>query len=634
MNGFSTVRSAAFFLSIQIFSQAASAHPAFDPWDGLIEQEQRSEIVLGLCNEIKRNYAGWALKKQILLSEGYSMAPVKKDAPVADGEKICTAAVAQEKSIPNPIPRSRLGIAKSNLEFRDRVQRLSAEFKDSHFSLVPTQGRTPIQLGFAMREIQGKFFVSGVAPFLNTFLSASMQSGFKVGDEILSLNGESVAQARDKLIPYVSASSERAAKKFALNALTSRYFVYPQKGSVEVKFRSASGESTAQLTWIYGASTLNSGFPMQEDDATYLESIGANLNPEAFNKSHNLKSLEGTTSEEMLEAEARRSFKGNLTDVETVYGSSGRLAMVGIYKNQMMIIQIRGFANWSMSFTTAAMPSFRGFVELKDFLAVWLKTAEKAGMPVVLDLRENPGGNPGNAVELIRLLLPQGASAQPLTMGIPITYSNRFTIMQDFSPVTRLQENGGSLAYEKGFAMAFTQRFQAEQDRKSFMSPLYRPAKIASADVLSRAPKLVVWVSEDCVSACEIATSMLMRLPTTKVIGTPLNGTGMGQWFGKGQVTSLSVSDPYHLFVSSLLPNFYFGAPSDISDEQGLLKANTASERAKLVMENRPIKPHVVYQETLVDLKKNGLGWIQATEQLLFQNSRNSLSPVFLKQGF
>lgn len=611
-------------ISLLLSPLAHSEIVRFDPWDGLIEQDTRVQVMQGLCSSLKANYAGWELKKRVMLSEGYSIAPPAKDGPVADGDRLCADAIARERKAADPSTKTRLLIAQANLSFRDRVLKLGAAFRDSHLRLTPVSYRTPVQLGINLRELGGKFYVSSVTGYVQSYLSMSGQPVPQRGAEALSIGGDTIAEARDELLPYISASTERFALNEATSAITGRNFSYPSAGRVELKWKDAAGvERKAELPWLYGM-LGNTGSPLQEDDAVYLKHIGAvELGAAFFRQTASDGKRVLLQSERLDEEEREQILEGHLENTQTLYDVSGSvLAHIGLFKNKFLFIQVRNFMDWQVAHVEPALqlekPLPASAMRFEFFLKTWLQLAAENGLPVILDLRNNGGGDAQIARDFVANFVPAGGQARPTTEAFPVTSHNRFAILQYFNPLTNMQRGGKKSAYEEGFAEAYTASYTAEQAQRLFMSPLHRHRLIESAGLFKTAPRLFVWVGPNCVSACEAATMMLAGLKNTTILGSALNGTGMGQVTIGSESGSVTASEPNGLFHSTMLPNTYFGAPSSATmDAKGIDAEAAIDARVKRISENRPLKPAVAYAEQLIDLQQNGLGWLQATERQL-----------------
>ena len=107
------------------------------------DSNDRIQTVQRLCKDLKRTYALWELKKDLI---------------GLDSEAHCASAIATE--VMTADPTDRVEQAKGNLAFFDRVQKFAAGFRDTHFGVYTNAARTPVVLPVMVRKIEGKFLVS------------------------------------------------------------------------------------------------------------------------------------------------------------------------------------------------------------------------------------------------------------------------------------------------------------------------------------------------------------------------------------------------------------------------------------------------------------------------------------------
>lgn len=192
----------------------------FDEFSGsefyYYDHEDRSEIVASVGQAVQAKYALLPLKEQRL---------------GLDAHRLFAEQVAAENTVADV--NTPFEQARSNLSFLDRVRRLVATFKDSHFSAKP-QNRTPTVLnGLALTEANGNVVIASMHPALLRL--AAERSGnadfvrLTPGDKIISIDGQPIEDEIAALLPFVHASSSAFARGCAIEQLTQRSYAYPYR---------------------------------------------------------------------------------------------------------------------------------------------------------------------------------------------------------------------------------------------------------------------------------------------------------------------------------------------------------------------------------------------------------------------
>ena len=605
-----------FTLLLPALSEAKTTR--LDPWNGISDVAERIETIQSLCASLKYNYAGWELKKRIKLNEGYLIhrTDPRGDESVANGEEICNKAIESEKLVLDPNSDDRLSVAAHNLQFSDRIRALGASFKDSHLVIDRNQNRTFIKSGIFLTEINHRYYVSSIPTYVSRLVAADQKLLPKKGDEILSWGGRSVDEAMSELYPFISASSERALQSYALSALTSRSFHYPKSGKVRIEWRTPGTELThdTELPWIFGTKSANDSHALNEDDFIFLKSISAIERNAAFEKMIQKNSADLSISEIRFDDIALQRLDGNVQHLRRVYDASGNLiAQQGVFGNNMWI-QIQSFSDWTVGATRPETKVLKK--SLSDYLAEWVARAASEKKSIILDLRFNPGGNPALSEELASIFLPENRIGVPFAKAIVMSSSNRQSFLQMFQPELKMQsEKDSDREYEQKFSAVFIAALEKEKNQKLFMSPVYREKHIESKMILKSIVPTLIWTGPECASACEIAVMLFAKNNLSKVMGTTTSGTGMGVTTQSIQESAGKITDLHQTHASDFVPNFYFGPPSITKTEQGVDPEMQIDRRVLRISENRPMEVDLPYEDQLIDLTHNGLGWLQASER-------------------
>ncbi len=649
-------------ISLLFHLHAALAAPQ-DEYNGLIQQSLREQEVEDICTRLKMNYAGWPLKKRITQGEGFLRNPdaQKASLPVADGEKICKHFAQLEKDKKDPelkdlsIEDRKFRIAKSNLEYSDRLKSLIAAFRDSHLTIWRSAQRVEIFYGFDLKEIDGRYYISDLHPARNFVWSEALgENAPKVGDEVVSWNGEKIESVLKRLMKHVAGSTERAIRVRALAALTKRRFSYPDTASLKIEYISL-GESeersaTAILNYDKFSSTeavdprfYTSNVASHPDDLVYLNRIGAlnyqdvNIQKKPEGDRHRVKPMFRISEV----SEQRNELAGNLKEwIRYCNNEDETIAITGRLKDDPSVgyLKITGFldSSWSVSSTGNVDCGYgksvsEGDSDLKEHLARFLRGFADSSMPkIILDLRHNGGGSPANVRKLVSLFLKTGDSAKQSfdyqffshrTVEIGSSFMNPELKFEtpDFDQDT-LKSWRTRFQSEREFSQT------AEEGGRIFISPGLAARNIESSDVFRSNPEVLVWTGPFCVSGCEQAIMDLSDNRLGRVAGAPTAGTGMGM-HSKGILDTMftTLSGTHQI---PQVPNYFFGRPNvDSSCESASLATHTPAQilecRIQGISENRPAKIDLPYEETLEDLLKNGKGWIDRSIEYFSQSTKD-----------
>ncbi len=652
-------------ISLLFHLHAALAAPQ-DEYNGLTPQSLRKREVADICTRLELNYSGWQLKARIKQGEGFLLNPESKRAalPVADGKRICEHFLEKEKNAADPDlaglsnEERKFRVAKSNLEYSDRLQSLIASFKDSHLSIWRSTPRAEIFYGFELKEIAGNFYISDISPTRKFSWSETLGlDAPKVGDRVSSWNGQKIESVLKPLMKQVAGSTERAIREDALAALTKRRFAYPDSAILEIGYIPQSQDhekfATARLYFDEGASdkvirraseALN--VAQSVDDQAYLKHIGAvdyksiKLEKKPEGDAHKVKPVIESSSLVKYRNELANHLSG-----WTRYCNAANqtIAITGKLKSDESVayIKIYGFlgedhwtidskGNLDCGYGKSLDPE-KESVDLKEHLKSFLAnfSADKSVPKIILDLRHNGGGEPKSVSKLVSLLLKIGDSARP---GLDYKFVS-YRSAQIGASLTNPELGYETPDYDQETLRKWSEQFQVEressgsskEESKIFISPPLARKRIEADSVFNAKPNVLVWTGPACVSACEKAVLALADNQLARVMGTPTAGTGMGMNSEYETDTSFTTASQMHEIRP--FPNYFFGRPNvDSSCEIASLATHTPAQilecRIQGISENRPAKIDLPYEETLEDLLHNGKGWIDQSRSYFSQGSK------------
>lgn len=247
-----------------------------------------------------------------------------------------------------------------------------------------------------------------------------------------------------------------------------------------------------------------------------------------------------------------------------------------------------------------------------DVIRTFVRSLKSSSLDLVLDLRENPGGDPTLADQLMAILAEAGKTYGGGAMAFRTSDSEGGILWGDGSGA--LPASMPSLFTVDEVSKIFSVAYQAAQPQ----TPIFVEGDIsADESVGGYSGKIVTLLGDQCISACDRMAAHLGRSGRALLVGQPSNGTGLGyadnslfyQW-----------SD-WHSLVQSQIPAHLFGvAPTPLGtnpkDHILPFEANADS----YLTENRPTIPSISFNPSLDDvLFQNGksAGWESAIAQAL-----------------
>lgn len=548
------------------------------------------------------------LKREV--QESYVLVEVKKKKQNIDWTAIADAAVAIEKTIEDK--QADFDRAKAEMEFCDRAMSLVATLKDSHFRLNTANPRPFITNGLKLSLIDGKVYVRAVAKEVKgmNILSAEVEesySSLSLGDEVISIDGKPPLELAESMEKYVSASSDSFRKSEAVSSLSTRNFLYPTKNVSTYEVKRSGKTTLVKLPYFYGSSDNSYNYTKSDAGSFYLHSL--NIAPLTNVR---LKWLE---SEGRFDLKSALEWIGhNFTRApnemiggKTWYEFKGGAAIkeepvirTGIYIDNkgtsFGILQL-------FSFSQPALMSENGDVQLfSSVLHDALAIMKEKKLPLILDLRYNNGGISGNANLLFKAVAKPGTYTAP-TFGARVTESLQ-KILENF-PNAMLPTNSNAVEdiREKIRHASLSEEYVYE-DR----------IPITVEEDSGFAMPVFALVTENCVSACDIAAHLLQTHKAATLIGTQTNGTGAG--FLGGALADVSIDRS----VTTRIPNIFFGRFVGVNSAVGSIE-----EISKLNLENEPIVADIKYTETLTeDYQNNSTGWLKKTSEVYHQQKIKS----------
>lgn len=565
-----------------------------------LDQEDRILIIENFLKSVELEYAPLQLKEKRL---GISLKDIKRlaisrELGIADLSISSADRKDQEK-------RDRYSFlqAKSNMEFFDRMDEVVASFKDTHFSIYATIPRPAIYNGLRLNRIEGKVVVGAIDTKLLSYvekLSRDSVSGINVGDQIVEIDDEDVEVKVNGLKKFISSSTDSYLDLEAVYALTIRNYNYPSKSFMKVKF---SNGATYKLPY-FALSSLDS--TPRIDALTYLKKIGINTNVEtqglSFNKETNKWEESGASFKGYSVSQLSKNLKGVIEysdDYDSVGMRTGYLVQKG---KTYAVMQL-------LTFYTKNLNTQDEKLTFMNAIRRFAIDAKENGLPVILDIRYNGGGNAAFPAQLLSVFTEKEAEYAAPSRGMRITpYARNIN-----EPMFYQYIQGENQSYGITWDDLRNLLEDGIAERKVY-PPMYNVTGVITADqaVGGFENKMVVLVDSRCISACDMTAALFKASKRATIIGTQSNGTGAG--YTSTSQLNTEWTDQLRTLKTNI-PNFLFGFPHE--NKEALIYEEGSVER--LCSENIPTYADVKYETTKEDLTSHNKGWLTFAAGILDQ---------------
>lgn len=564
-----------------------------------LDQEDRVDIITSFLKRVQMEYVLLPLKEKRL---GINLSKMREEA--IQLEKSITDTLLSADLKTNLEARERVSQiqAKMNQDFFDRMLKLVAIFKDTHFGIRTKIARPSVYFGINFYRADGKVTVGSIDKkllALSSKVSGANFSEIVPGQEVEAIDGIPVEDKINELKPYINASSDGYADMIAIWSLSGRNFKYPEKNFVILKL--ANG-STYKLPYFANAS--KDATP-RIDANVYFNKIG--IPSDATSVSLVFDSNTNTWKDDFSTFTGYRTQNLflNLNDLKIYNDDNGNPAIrTGYYIK-------KGIAHGVLQLLTFHTKNVKRGEEVTPFIqaiANFINELKDNDIDLIIDLRNNGGGSIAYTSQLLSLIAPQNANYPGQTAGYRIVPSIREIIEADLSQVLPAED----LSY--GITMDEIKNiFYSTIDENRSYTPMFTYSSVtASPLVKGYDKKVVALISPNCISACDITAFILKASGRATLIGSHSNGTGAG--FLENDVVTNLWEDDTKVFETKI-PNLLFGLPGSATDTSTLIFEKDSVDR--LDTENRPTYADVEYTNTLTDIWKQNIGWLEKAAEVL-----------------
>ena len=551
-----------------------------------IPKAQFLDSIAGMQRAFKVSYIGYNLKKSLI---GKS------------GDEIFAACKVNAAKAPEKL---------SSLEVYDYVLQCLAGLKDTHVNFNAMNGANTITTGIAEVEyIAKKLYISKTRDNLikrfeeiQEVAVGSLAAKLKPGTEILAINGAPPSVKINELKKYISASSPAYEDIDAAGDVFSRNYNYPKEKNIVLSLKAADGTvSEAILPWVQLSSNGGSvesravlagkGIPVTSEISTaagLMAKDGLGLTDSLFDELSSERTFVSEDASEVMVTGIANLQNKNYCylQLKTFSIPDDKLLTYKIYESVNSKLQALSFPE-----------------TVKNFLS----SCQTFRAPLVLDLRNNNGGNPDVADALYTMLETDKTTKTYLA-------ENMFVSTGNLAFVNGMLDNADQPESGLDGILAF------ESVKNAKNLPLGDWYLIKKTDLTKSifTGKVSVLTSPACISACDAIANRFKLSGRAKLIGTPTNGTGFG--FGKVFATKTTFNDEMNLY-SVEMPNHAFQTAVVAKDDDFKVKKNSKGtvipfEKLK-ILENSPTQPDFKIEYTASDLTDAYADYVKALTPLL-----------------
>ncbi|EQC48024.1 S41 family peptidase [Bacteriovorax sp. Seq25_V] len=550
-----------------------------------MDKADRVEIVTDLYKQTKAEYALWDFKKKRI---------------GVDGDKLFQDALAVENAISDvegPILEAR-----ANLDFIDRVKKIIATFQDTHFGISTKVSMPWIVSGLGTKLIDDKVFITEIYQKVITKSAASSDNGdellaIKLGDEVLAVDGVSVSEKINELVPYLDASSVAFARESAGRFLLERYFKIPSKPFFDVKIKSGEKEKVVRVPLHFSDNTQDR--VRRRDAMFYMTKLGfiplAQIRTTYDQSKHEWIDSRDLDSKSLVKEMPKGAIElNNWTSAKNGGSSIVRSGLILDAGKVTAYMQVNSFSVSTVykgSETTDFISAIRN--EVKYFKA--------QNLNLILDIRSNGGGRSTYPGQVLSLLTEEGKTYNGTISARRIT-----RYMRQLFDYYSSDEIFSQVADGVNWQTTVNEVEDSISDRREYTRAIYDGDITADEEVGGYNGKIVALISPSCISACDKMSMLLKTSKRATLVGISANGTGAG--YSSNDKLNTQFTDRFNVF-STQIPNYLFGYPpatgvstTDFSLESGY----------ELNSENVEVKADVIYEESLdADYINYSKGWIE-----------------------
>jgi hypothetical protein len=562
----------------------------------LCSRRQRVRVACEVRSALETRYVFWPVKGTTIAREGE--APFEPRAHV-------DACVVEERGI---------GREDDPLAFYDRIRRCLAGFEDGHL-LFGHPARLPqVALGIGLRvTADGKVHIANREKKLVSYLRTvsglrDLEDLLLVGNEVLEIDGRPVADALAELSRYVSGSSAGARRERAVDALTRRDFLFPQRRVASLAISVRGSRRVVELPWWIAPEAerhvLTQAYVRRTGIAT------TDLLAWRYDHAKDAWDKDVAPSEGHLRSDTVLSSR-DAAGLREYRDEGDRVA---VRLGEVVRRRDRAFCYLQiLSFHTETLKDGAGARPFSRVLAGFVRECKEKELDLVLDLRQNGGGYIAHASSIAAMLARPAQPAPGGALLLRATTRNQLVFQERSPAVGSAPARAADDAFEPRRVVEAIASAQAA--KREFTYAFLEKALRPSDEVGGYDGKVVALVSPACMSACDRLAGMLKTSGRAVLVGGSTEGAGGSQQEAKNLPARWT--DPEGLLWISI-PNAAMGIQRELPLPGKGREPSAEAFFASLAFENRPVEPDVAYATTVDDLREANRGWLERVDEVLF----------------
>ncbi len=560
----------------------------------LCSRRQRVQLTCEVRDALEKRYVFFPVKGRLLPSAGQPF----------DSRRHLDECGAEERAIARE---------DDPLRFYDRIRRCVAAFADGHLLLGAPARLPQVALGLGFRLVDGRVYLANRERKLVSYLKTvsgvrDLEEILAVGNELLEIDGRPVRDVLREVAGYLPASSDAARLEKAVDALTRRDFLFPQRRVASLTLVVNGARRTVEIPWWISPDAESHVMTQ-----AYVRRVGvATTDLLAWRYDHGKDTWdrEGGSSQGYLRTDTILPAR-DAGSLREFMDEQDRLA---VRLGEVVRRRDRAFCYLQiLSFHTETLGTREGRQPFGSVIEAFVRECKEKELDLVLDLRQNEGGYLAHSNTLVSLL---GERQKSYPGGALLLRANTLNqlIYQQRSPMLGGVPARSDDAYEpRRIVEAIGAARRAQQE----FTPAFLEQPVPASGVIGGYEgRVVALISPSCMSACDRLAAMLRSSGRAVLLGGPTEGAGGSQQEAKN--LAVRWSDPEGLLTLSI-PNAAMGVQRAIPVVEGARGERTADEFFQaLAFENKPVQPDLPYATRLEDITGHNRGWARMVDEALF----------------
>jgi hypothetical protein len=443
------------------------------------------------------------------------------------------------------------------------LRKCVAQFNNGHLRSHAVKAPW-IYMPFSLIESSGDFYIKS----LFTENTCAYDTGVKVGDIVIEINGKTVNELISSFDEYQYGSSSYKKREGSVDAITSRTYAITDNPKFSITVNRDGKELTFNNTYFFYENYVST------DDNMILLKMGYKS---CRYETNTVRKQEGYYySQPLYKPKWSFSTEQNLSNPSAFFSNITTDGKDACYLKFYNFESLHGYFD-----DQAPYPEDSYSVHLWSRLKTELEQCNTTNKTLIIDFQYNTGGRYSELGDFINLVTPEGSK--------PLSQYRQTRLKHDFM--------GQYLCEGEVFFREFS-TLLGDTFNSAFCQDLESSSSWNSNGYDNN---IIVLTTPNCMSSCDIAVSALKMLPNVKVIGTPTHGAfnGISRYDDFGKTTN----GPVTLYNTDLTT--FIEATYVTPIVEGNVCINYSCYRP---LEGKPVMPHFNYNLTFKDLTSEPFG--------------------------